>query len=133
MKSMKLIQGVLWGAFLLYYCASKFLAGYQGYSHAYAIQVSIIVLATAILPYYATLWMQRVARRGWLPVTLFLPSLLAMSGYAAFFYIFIAPNYPDITASAVIPRGLMPGLAISAIMVLPVLIRRLSVLKTRAA
>ncbi len=118
MNKMPMIQTGLWAIFLLYYCASKFLAGYQGYSHAYLIQVVIIVAATAVIPYYLTRWAMKLEKLE-LAVAIFAPSLLAMAGYGGFFYVFIAPNFPDMAASQVIVRGLIPGMVISMILVLP--------------
>jgi len=119
MNKINLIQGSLWAAFLIYYCASKFLAGYSGYSHAYAIQVGIIVLSTALAPYYLTQFCMRFLAKVRLFLAAVMPTLLAMAGYATFFYLFIAPNFPDIAAQQVIIRGLLPGLVISGILLLP--------------
>jgi len=123
MKNMKLVQAVLWGLFLIYYCGSKYFAGYQGYSHAYLFQVGLIVMLTAILPYYMTRLLMTVERLRVAGILL-APSLLSMAGYGAFFIAFIAPNFPDVPAAAVILRGLVPGIVITLILSLPMLASR---------
>ena len=120
MKKINLIQTGLWLSFLVYYCASKFFAGYQGYSHAYLIQVVIIVLLTALLPYYLSKGLLKLERAKAAIIAL-APSLLAMAGYAGFFFVFIKPNYPSMAAEQVIVRGLLPGVVISLILALPLI------------
>jgi hypothetical protein len=123
MKHAITIQHCLWFGFLAYYTATKFSAGGAAYSHAYALQVAIIVALTAIVPFYASSYASsRIARavpRLKLWALLLLPASLAMAGYAAFFFTFIAPNFPDIAAIQVISRGLLPGIVISALLLFP--------------
>lgn len=131
MKPISVIQQGLWFGFLSYYTITKFLAGGGEYSHAYALQVGIIVMLTAIVPFYATsrLAASRMAAarpRLRLPMLLTAPTLLSMTGYAAFFVLFIAPNFPDVTAGQVIGRGLLPGVVISALLALPLAFDRLA-------
>lgn len=123
MKKINVIQNALWAIFLLYYCGEKFFAGYQGYSHLYLLQVGIIVLLTAVIPFYGTKVAMRYEPARFI-VAVFLPSLLAMSGYGAFYITFIAPNFPDVPATAVIVRGIVPGVVISMILCLPAIINR---------
>ena len=122
MMNTRNIQNALWAAFLLYYSYTKFFAAYQGYSHAYAIQVALIVIATAILPFYLTRWLARAIPGARLPIMIVVPSLIALTGYAAFFFVFISPNFPQISAAQVIPRGFVPGVVISLILLLPVIV-----------
>lgn len=126
MKHINIIQQCLWFAFLLVYIAMKFLAGGGAYSHDYALQVGIIVGLTAVIPFYALTWLTAVLPKLRLSLLLLAPTLLAMTGYAVFFGVFIAPNYPDIAAAQVIVRGVMPGLVISAVLVLPIVVSWLS-------
>ena len=120
MKKINLIQTGLWLSFLVYYCASKFLAGYESYSHDYLIQVVIIVLLTALLPYYLSKGLLKLERAKAV-ITVLAPSLLAMTGYAGFFFVFIKPNFPSMAAEQVIVRGLLPGVVISLILALPLI------------
>lgn len=124
MKNITLIQASLWGIFLVYYCLSKFFAGYQGYSHAYLIQVALIVAVTAVLPYYLSRWLGGKLESAKVWLYLVAPSVLAMSGYGAFYVLFIAPNFPDVAAFQVVIRGLLPGAVISAILMLPMVVGR---------
>ncbi len=118
------VQTALWVAFLSYYVLSKFLAGFNGYSHAYAIQVGIIVLLTAILPYYLTRF-SVTRRQSFAPlVVTVLPTVLAMTGYALFFFVFIAPYNGEVPVTAVVIRGLLPGVAVTVILSLPYLADR---------
>jgi hypothetical protein len=119
MKHAITIQHCLWFGFLAYYTATKFSAGGAAYSHAYALQVAIIVALTAIVPFYASSRIARAVPRLKLWALLLLPASLAMAGYAAFFFTFIAPNFPDIAAIQVISRGLLPGIVISALLLFP--------------
>lgn len=123
MKDVRNIQMLTWILFMVYYCLSKFFAGYQGYSHAYLLQVVLIVSLTAVVPFYLSRWLMQFNTIR-LPAVFVLPSVLAMSGYAGFFAVFIAPNFPDVPAFAVIVRGLLPGIAISLILGLPGMLAR---------
>ena len=116
------VQAGLWIVFLICYVLSRFLAGSNGYSHAYATQVAITIVLTAILPYYLTRQFATSFQSRALLLTAGLPSLIAMAGYAAFFVGFIAPYNSDITAAAVVIRGLLPGLAVTTILGLPYLV-----------
>lgn len=119
MKPVSLVQNSLWFGLLSCYTAAKFMAGGAAYSHAYALQVGIIVVLTAIVPFYATSRLAAAVPRHRMPVLLAAPTLLSMAGYAAFFFVFIAPAFPDVAAGQVIGRGLLPGLMISALLALP--------------
>jgi hypothetical protein len=117
-KKIEITQITVWILFLIYDTASKYLAAFSGWNTGYAIQVAIIVVATAILPFYLTrfgarLWQNQFA------LLLLAPSCLAMLGYAGFFFVFIQPNFAEVTALQVIPRGLFPGLVITFILLMP--------------
>ena len=114
----KLIQNIVWALFLVGYIAYKYLAGLHSWNTGYAIQVGIIALLTAVIPYYATsLAAARLDTTRKMTVLLVLPTLLAATGYGIFFVVFVRPSFPDVTALQVMPRGLLPGLAITAIQV----------------
>lgn len=120
MKKEIVIQQGLWWVFVLYYAGTKYLAGYQGWNLGYAIQVGLIVTLTSLIPYYLTATMVKVFNPSRRIVALVLmPVMLALSGYAAFYLVFIQPNFPNVTMSQVVPRGIFPGVIISALLLLP--------------
>jgi hypothetical protein len=111
------IQNLIWLLLLICYVAYKYLPGMQTWNTTYAIQVGIIAVLTAILPYYATRFMaSRMTGAPAVTSILVLPSLLAIMGYGVFYFVFIRANFPDVTAMQVMPRGLLPGLTISALL-----------------
>lgn len=118
MSNISKIQTGLWLAFLIYFTAAKYLAAFSGWNLAYAIQVGIIVVLTALIPFYATKWLANLTPIAKL-FKIIMPSLLAVAGYTGFFFVFIQPNFPEATLAAVAVRGLFPGLVISFILLLP--------------
>lgn len=126
MKHLNTIQQCLWFGFLLYYAAAKYLAGGVDYSHAYAFQVAIIVTLTAIIPFYLASRLGSVVPKGKIAILLIAPTMLSVGGYAAFFLVFIAPNFPDVPMAGVVSRGVIPGALMSALLVFPVVLERLN-------
>ena len=109
-------QNLSWFIFLIGYTAYKYLAGLQSWNTGYAIQVAIIALLTAVIPYYATRFVVVRQSPGVATSSLiFMPTVLAVIGYGIFYVVFVRPNFPDVTAAQVMPRGVLPGVCISAI------------------
>lgn len=111
-------HGALAFTALLCWAVYKFIAGGQPASLAYLLQVAILVTLTAVLPYVFARLLARIAGGARTAVQLLAPSLFACLGYATFFVVFIAPYAPDVPALAVIPRGLLPGAIITALLLL---------------
>lgn len=126
MQHIKVIQQCLWLTFLVIYIGHKFLAGGGGISTNYAIQVAIIVVLTALIPFYVTSRLGHLLVRIRVAIFAVLPVGLAMAGYATFYFVFIAPNFPEVAAADVIVRGITPGIVISAILLVPVITSRRS-------
>ncbi|TNE36751.1 MAG: hypothetical protein EP347_10200 [Alphaproteobacteria bacterium] len=119
------LQTGLWVLFLIGYTALKYFAGYNAWNTEYAIQVAILVVMTAVAPFYLSKGL--VARMdgvgGWL-VTLVTPVVLCAIGYALFWYFRVKPSFPDVTLMTVLPRSLLPGLSITVLVLLPKVLRR---------
>jgi hypothetical protein len=110
-------QNLSWFIFLIGYTAYKYLAGLQSWNTGYAIQVAIIALLTAVIPYYATRF--AISRQSFAVATsslIFMPTVLAVIGYGIFYVVFVRPNFPEVTAAQVMPRGLTPGVCVSVIL-----------------
>ena len=120
MKKEMVWQQCLWLAFIVYYTSIKYLAGSQEWNSAYALQVGLIVMISCLLPYYLTvLAMSVLPGVNRIAAKVLLPTSLALLGYFGFYIAFIQPNFPDITPWQVVPRGLFPGLVISALLLIP--------------
>jgi hypothetical protein len=111
------VQNLIWFAMLICYAAYKYLPGMQTWNTTYAIQVAIITILTAVVPYYATSFLaSRMERLNSMIAIALLPTMLAITGYGLFYLVFIRANFPDVTAMQVLPRGILPGIAISALL-----------------
>jgi hypothetical protein len=108
---------------LLVYTFLKYTAGQQPFSVAYALQVLILVALTAVLPWGLVRGAERLLPRLRWPLRCVLPAVLACAGYAVFFWVFIAPAAPDVPAAAVVPRGVLPGIVMTALLAVPDAVR----------
>jgi ABC-type sugar transport system permease subunit len=91
----------------------------------YGLIIALIVLLTAIIPFIiASICVRRAKGSAQFLSALFVPVLVSAVGYALFFYIFVAPNAPGVTALQVVPRSAIPGFAISAIFFISYFITR---------
>lgn len=94
-------------------------------SSEYILTTVLVILLTAIIPYFATYILTR--KGGSLDQYLLaglLPLPLCAGGLAAYFYLFIAPNAPGMSVMDVLPRSLVPGLVMGAILLVPMLMHK---------
>jgi hypothetical protein len=108
-----------WLIFLTYYTYLKYFSGFDTWNAEYALQVAILVVVTAIIPYYVARWItlkQVEIKR--LVIELMLPVILCAIGYTLFYYTRVKPNFPDVTLEQVMPRSLFPGISISLILLM---------------
>ncbi|TNE58242.1 MAG: hypothetical protein EP340_06110 [Alphaproteobacteria bacterium] len=118
------LQTGLWVLFLIGYTALKYFAGYNAWNTQYAIQVAILVLMTAVAPFYLSKAVSmRAEGAGRWVMTLVLPVLLCAIGYGLFWYFRVKPSFPDVTLLTVLPRSLLPGLSISVLLLIPKFMR----------
>jgi hypothetical protein len=117
---------LLFGLFLVYYIYDKYMgAAPEAFNIAYAKTVAIIVLLTAILPFIISYFsIKAVKGAGSYILALLLPTICSALGYAVFFYQFIAPFTSEVELMQVVPRSLIPGLAISLILIATALLKR---------
>ena len=118
MASSSIIANVMWWLFFIYYAAFKYLVALQSWDAGYAVQVAILVLITAFVPYYLT---RLVAFRfeGALKIAaiIILPLSLCAAGYAIFYYTRIQPFFEGVSLqNDVMPRSFFPGLMITGLL-----------------
>lgn len=116
------VQLVGWIIFIFYYFTAKyFVGGFTGFSVGYLISVIMLVMMTAVIPFYTAKWLvdksEKLAQFGF---ALLLPILLTGAGLSVYFVIFIAPNYPAITLPGILHRAIEPGVAISILLLVPI-------------
>lgn len=119
------IQLVGWIVFIFYYFSAKyFVGGFTGFSVGYLVSVVILVMLTAVIPFYTAKWLtQRTPGMPAFATALILPIALTAVGLSLYFVVFIAPNYPSITLPGIIHRAIEPGIAISILLLIPLLAR----------
>ncbi len=122
------IQIIGWGLFLIYYFAAKyFVAGFTGFSVGYLVSVLILVTLTAIIPFYTARWLAgKLTGAARVAAILLLPVLLTMAGLSVFFVTFIAPNFEAIKLPDIIHRAFEPGIAITVLLLVPLIAGRIS-------
>lgn len=126
MLSVRNLSSVLFLLFLVVYTFQKYVAvPQQGFDPRYAINVGIIVALTAILPYLITKFVMRsgsmVSR---ITMVMVLPIVISTIGFAIYYFLFIAPNFADVPIKAVLPRSAFPGITVSAILILSLILNR---------
>ena len=123
MQTAKKLQLTGWAIFLFYYFAAKyFVGGFTGFSITYLVSVIILVLLTAVVPFYISQWLTRSSKANLkIIAALVAPIGLTMLGLSLYFVAFIAPNFPNITLPSILHRAIEPAIAISVLMVIPVL------------
>ena len=112
--------------FLLIYSYMKYTAmpNLMG-SMQYLLTTVLVVLLTAIIPYIVSFILTRKGSSLKQYMTAaFLPLLLCTTGLAVYFYLFIAPNAPGMVVTQVLPRAIVPGLVMGAILILPMFMHK---------
>lgn len=117
------IQTALWALFLIYYSAAKyFVGGFTGFSVPYLISVLVLVALTAAVPFYAARWLtNKLDDAARVAAILLVPTVLTCAGLSLYFLLYIAPSYPNIQLPNIIHRAFEPGIAISLLLLIPIL------------
>lgn len=120
MISLKNLPLMAFFLFLVFYSFQKYTAVPQtSFNPDYTINVAIIVAFTAVLPWFITrIKMRFTSGLMQMLAILLAPVAISAIGFAVYYYVFIAPNFPDVPITAVLPRSLFPGMTISAILLL---------------
>ena len=115
MASSSKLANILWGSFFIYYTVYKYLASLQIWDSEFAVQVAILSLMTAFVPYYATRLALHCAPRSYqLAVTLIFPLMFCAIGYIVFYYTRIVPFFDGVSLRIdVMPRSIFPAIVIS--------------------
>jgi hypothetical protein len=126
MKSMFHPSLLIYLIFLAVYSWQKYRAAAPAsFNQGYAINVAILVTLTAIVPYVvARLAMSMTSGAGRLASAVLVPTFMAAGGFATFFFVFIAPNFPQVELMTVLPRSLTPGGVIAVILLIHMVLRR---------
>jgi hypothetical protein len=114
---MKNLHHVGFAIFLIAYSYFKYAAvpSMMGQS-TYILTTALVVLMTAIIPFYVTYFLAKAASSpSCYLIASLMPLVLSGIGLAIYFYIFIAPNAPGMGVAQVLPRALLPGLVMGAI------------------
>jgi hypothetical protein len=83
----------------------------------YIITTSLVVLMTAIIPFYVTYFLTKKASSpSRYVLASLMPLILSGIGLSIYFYLFIAPNAPGMGVAQVLPRAILPGLVMGAIL-----------------
>lgn len=116
------LQLIGWIVFLFYYFSAKyFVGGFTGFSINYLVSVIILVLLTAVAPYYLSLWLiNKSTAYVKIVVSLIAPLTLTSAGLSLYFVGFIAPNFENIALKSILHRAIEPGIAITVLMLIPV-------------
>lgn len=122
--NVKRLQIILWIVFLTYYSYLKYFAALDTWDTEYFIQVAILVILTAVAPFYLAQWLSKQFEGSTqIAVTVISPLILCAIGYASFYYTRVKPSFPDVTLTEVLPRSFLPGIAIAILLMIPVLVK----------
>lgn len=114
---MKYLPYLAFGLFLAVYSTLKYQAvpSQMGQS-AYIKTTIILVILTAIIPYFIGLFMSAKVKLGHpFAVAIIAPFALSVAGLAAYFFMYIQPFAPGMSVTQVLPRGVIPGLCLSGL------------------
>jgi hypothetical protein len=112
-------QNIIWIIFLVLYFAQKYVADIkEDFQLGYLLNVGILVILTAVIPYYLTrLGMYLVTGKTRAVLALTLPITFSAMGLSVFFFVFIKPYVPDLPLLSILPRSLIPGIIMTIILV----------------
>ncbi len=116
------LQLIGWIVFLFYYFSAKyFVGGFTGFSINYLVSVIILVLLTAVAPYYLSFWLINKSK-AYVKIiaSLIAPLTLTSAGLSLYFVGFIAPNFENIALKNILHRAIEPGIAITVLMLVPI-------------
>ena len=114
---MKYLPYLGFALFLIVYSAVKYQAvpSQMGQS-TYIFTTIILVVLTALIPYLIGLSMAAKVKLGHPFVTaIIVPFLLSAGGLAVYFFLYIKPVAPGMSVTQVLPRAVIPGLCLSAL------------------
>ncbi|GAB4528419.1 MAG: hypothetical protein Tsb0010_10950 [Parvularculaceae bacterium] len=120
MRALFSLHAIGFWIFFAVYAYLKYVRGFNGtFSILYTQTVIILLVLTAIIPYFFAYWGAQLGKRihpGLGVLAAFALALgLCVGGYATYYFAFIAPNNPQIALSTVAPRGVWPGLVMGAL------------------
>jgi lipoprotein signal peptidase len=123
---MKHISHILFLVFLVIYSVLKYQAVPELMGQATYMQTTaIMVILTAVLPYGIGFFLTRKTSGNTQILLAFVtPLILCIVGLATYFYIYIAPNAPGLAVTKVLPRAILPGLIMGAILAVPIYLKR---------
>ena len=112
--------------FLLVYSYFKYTAvPSQMGDPMYIATTALVVILTAVIPFFMARYL---ANKASAPKNYILaavvPLALSALGLAIYFYVFIAPNAPGMAVTQVLPRAIVPGLVMSALLLMPMFMHR---------
>ena len=112
--------------FLLVYSYFKYTAvPSQMGEPMYMATTALLVIVTAVIPFFVARYL---ADRATAPnshvFAAVVPLTLSALGLAIYFYVFIAPNAPGMAVTQVLPRSIAPGLVMSAILLIPMIMHK---------
>lgn len=112
--------------FLIIYGAVKYLAVPEMmFQLPYILTTLLLIFLTAVIPYIIGFWaVRKTDGVGRYAAALATALGLGALGLAIYFYLFIAPNAPGMAVTAVLPRAIIPGLILAAVLVLPFILHR---------
>ena len=88
----------------------------------YILTTGLVILMTAVIPFFTTYFLASQSKPpARYLLAAFMPLILSTLGLAIYFYLYIAPNAPGIPVTQVLPRAIIPGLVMSAILLLPMI------------
>lgn len=99
------------------YAVYKYQLGMQSWNFGYAVQIVVIVMLAAIIPFYITTWCaDPLDRSRRIVIMVIFPTVLSIAGYGMFYLAYIRPVFTSISAVEVMQGGLQPGLAITVLL-----------------
>ena len=123
---MKYLPYLAFLVFLTIYAIMKYQAvpSQMGQS-AYIMTTLILVTLTAVLPYVLGLFASAKIKQGQgFIAAAIIPFVLSAMGLSVYFFVFIQPVAPTMSVTQVLPRAIVPGLFLSALVVFWVFWRR---------
>ena len=112
--------------FLLVYSYIKYTAvPSQMGEPMYMATTALVVILTAVIPFFiARHLLAKASPPKSYVLAAFVPLALSAIGLAIYFYMFIAPTAPGMAVTQVLPRAIAPGLVMSAILLIPILMSK---------
>jgi hypothetical protein len=119
-KSASTPVNLLWLVFFIIYAIYKYVGSLQVWDPEFFVQVAILVVLTALIPYYVSRALaHKLTDPAKLITTIILPLALCALGYTIFYYTRVKPNFPNVSLTGdVLPRSFLPGFVMTALFLL---------------